>query len=128
VFLLVIIVTVAERRDSVSIDVGRYGPFVQPSDGTWMIMEQRRNDINREKENIGENTAPVPLCPPQIPQELAWSWTWSSAVKRLRLTAWAMARPEVYDTERRGEAVSTLVSYSRGPRPESRPEARLSEL
>jgi hypothetical protein len=35
----------------------------------------------------------VPLCPPQIPHDLAWDRTRAAAVESQRLTAWAMARP-----------------------------------
>jgi hypothetical protein len=31
--------------------------------------------------------APVPLCPPQIPHDLAWARTWAAAVGNRRLTA-----------------------------------------
>jgi hypothetical protein len=41
-------------------------------------------------------SAPVPLCPPQIPHDLAWDRTRAAAVGSQRLTAWAMARPLLY--------------------------------
>jgi hypothetical protein len=36
----------------------------------------------------------VPLCPPQIPHDLNWTWTRTAAVGSRRLAAWAMARPQ----------------------------------
>jgi hypothetical protein len=40
--------------------------------------------------------APVPLCPPRIPHDVTWAWTWAIAVGSPRLTAWAMARPTTH--------------------------------
>jgi hypothetical protein len=45
-------------------------------------------------EVIGEKPVPLPLCPPQIPHGLTRDQTRTSAVGGLRLTAWAMARPQ----------------------------------
>jgi hypothetical protein len=42
---------------------------------------------------LGEKSVPVPLCPPQIPHEVAWDWTQASEVRDLQATAWAMAMP-----------------------------------
>jgi hypothetical protein len=39
--------------------------------------------------------APVPLCSPQIPHDMAWARTPAAAVGSRRLTAWAMARPPI---------------------------------
>jgi hypothetical protein len=39
---------------------------------------------------------PVPLCPPQIPLDLTLAWTLVAAVGSRRLTAWAMARPNIW--------------------------------
>jgi hypothetical protein len=47
----------------------------------------------RGNRSIRRKPAPVPLCPPQIPHDLTWARTWTSAVGSRRLTAWAMARP-----------------------------------
>jgi hypothetical protein len=41
-----------------------------------------------------EKTALAPLCPPQIPHELNFARTRTTAVGTRWLTAWAMARPE----------------------------------
>jgi hypothetical protein len=38
---------------------------------------------------------PVPLCPPQIPHDLTRAGTLAAAVGSQRLTAWAMARPNL---------------------------------
>jgi hypothetical protein len=46
-------------------------------------------------EVLGEKPVPVPLCPPQIPHGLKGDWTQASAVRGRRLTAWAMARPQI---------------------------------
>jgi hypothetical protein len=43
-------------------------------------------------EKLGEKPVPVPLCPPQIPQELTRARTRDSARRARWLTAWAMAR------------------------------------
>jgi hypothetical protein len=40
--------------------------------------------------------APVPLCPPQIPYDLTWARTQAAAVGSRRLTASAMARPQLF--------------------------------
>jgi hypothetical protein len=37
--------------------------------------------------------APVPLCPPKIPQDLSWARIQTAAVGSQQLTVWAMARP-----------------------------------
>jgi hypothetical protein len=37
--------------------------------------------------------APVPLCPPQIPLDLTWAWTWAAMEGSQWLTTWTMARP-----------------------------------
>jgi hypothetical protein len=43
---------------------------------------------------LGKKPVPVPLCPPQIPQEPTRDRTRASAVGGRRLTAWAMAQPQ----------------------------------
>jgi hypothetical protein len=43
---------------------------------------------------------PVPLCPPQIPHDLAWDRTRAAAVGSQRLAAWAMARSSNILSER----------------------------
>jgi hypothetical protein len=49
--------------------------------------------IVRGDRNTRRKPAPVPLCPPQIPHHLTWTWTRTVAVGSRRLTAWATARP-----------------------------------
>jgi hypothetical protein len=49
-------------------------------------------------EVLEEKLVPVPLCPPQIPHGLTRDRTRASAVGGRRLTAWAMARPQVMHT------------------------------
>jgi hypothetical protein len=47
------------------------------------------------KSKDSKKPAPVPLCPPQIPHDLAWAWTGAATVGSRRLTAWATTRPSV---------------------------------
>jgi hypothetical protein len=49
--------------------------------------------IWRGNRSTQRKSAPVPLCPPQIPHDLTWDRTRAPAVGSRRLTAWAMARP-----------------------------------
>jgi hypothetical protein len=70
-------------------------PFTHPPDDIWVNMEQRWNDNGRKTEGLREKPVPVSLCPPQIPPGLIWPRTRASTVRSRRLTAWAMARPEV---------------------------------
>jgi hypothetical protein len=51
----------------------------------------RRNRSTRRK------SAPMPLCPPQIPHDQTRARTWSAAVGSHRLTAWAMAKLTLED-------------------------------
>jgi hypothetical protein len=44
--------------------------------------------------------APVPLCAPQIPHYLTWARTRATVVRSRRLTAWAMARPQLWGSLR----------------------------
>jgi hypothetical protein len=48
--------------------------------------------LARKTEVLGEEPAPVPLCPPQTPNA-ARTRTWAAAVGSQRLTALATARP-----------------------------------
>jgi hypothetical protein len=68
------------------------GSIVHPPDDTWVDMQQRCNDTDRETEVLGEKPVPVPLCPPQIPHGLPLARTLASTVRSRRLTAWARAR------------------------------------
>jgi hypothetical protein len=38
--------------------------------------------------------APVPLCPPQIPHDLTWVWTWAAMMRSWQLATWSTARPD----------------------------------
>jgi hypothetical protein len=49
--------------------------------------------IGRWNQSTRRKPAPMPLCPPQIPHDLACDRTRAAAVGSQRLTAWAMARP-----------------------------------
>jgi hypothetical protein len=44
--------------------------------------------IRRGNRSTRRKTAPVPLCPPQIPHDLTWTWTRAAAVRSRRLIAW----------------------------------------
>jgi hypothetical protein len=65
-------------------------PILQAPDGRWLVWSSRWNRRNR---STRRKPAPVPLCPPQIPRDLAWARTRSAAVEIRRLTSWVMARP-----------------------------------
>jgi hypothetical protein len=49
--------------------------------------------IAGETEIFGAKSAPVSLCPPQIPHEFAWDRTRAVAMGRRRLTSLDMAPP-----------------------------------
>jgi hypothetical protein len=49
--------------------------------------------IGKPNRSTQRKPAPVPLCPPQIPQDLTWARTWAYAVGSWRLTTWAMTWP-----------------------------------
>jgi hypothetical protein len=51
--------------------------------------------IDRENRRTRRKPAPAPLCPPQIQLTRPVARTWAAAVGSQRLTAWAMARPNV---------------------------------
>jgi hypothetical protein len=49
--------------------------------------------IGGENRSTRRKSAPVTVCPPQIPQDLTRARTWAKAVESRLLTVWAMARP-----------------------------------
>jgi hypothetical protein len=51
--------------------------------------------IGRGNRSTRRKPAPVPLCPLQIPHDLTWDRTRAAEVGNQRLTAWAMAGPEI---------------------------------
>jgi hypothetical protein len=53
--------------------------------------------IGKGNRSIRRKPAPAPHCPPQIPLNQTRVWTQAAAVGRQRLTAWAMARPSLYN-------------------------------
>ena len=60
----------------------------------FLIMEHLWNETDRGKtEVLGQKPVPVPLYPPQIPHGLTQDRNRASTVRRRRLTAWAVARP-----------------------------------
>jgi hypothetical protein len=48
--------------------------------------------ISRGNRSTWRKPAPVPLCPPQIPNDLTWDRTRAATMGSLRITAWAMPR------------------------------------
>jgi hypothetical protein len=50
--------------------------------------------ISRGNWSTQRKPAAVPLCPPQIIHYLTWARTQTAVVRRQRVTAWAMTRPE----------------------------------
>jgi hypothetical protein len=48
--------------------------------------------ISRGNRSTRRKSAPVQLCPPQIPYDLSWARTQTASMGSRRLTAWAMAR------------------------------------
>jgi hypothetical protein len=62
----------------------------------FQVMEHRWNETDGGKlKYSGEKTGPVPLCPPQIRYGLNGDRNRASALEGRRITAWAMARPNV---------------------------------
>jgi hypothetical protein len=55
------------------------------------------NEDWQGKPSTRRKPAPGPFCPPQIPLEQTRIWTRASAVGSQRLTAWAKARPHMYN-------------------------------
>jgi hypothetical protein len=43
--------------------------------------------------NMCRKPAPLPLCPPHIPHDLAYNLIWAAAVRGGWLTAWAVSQP-----------------------------------
>jgi hypothetical protein len=56
-------------------------------DGEFGRMNGRGNRSTRRKPAL------TPLCPPQIPLDQTWDWTWAAAVESQRLTASAVVWP-----------------------------------
>jgi hypothetical protein len=70
------------------------GLFYQPQ--ILVIVEQLVEcRLAGETEVLGEHPPPMILCPLQIPHYLIRAWTRAAAVGSRRLTAWAIARPDV---------------------------------
>jgi hypothetical protein len=49
--------------------------------------------ISRGNRGTRRKPVPVPLCPPQIPQDLTWARSRAAAEGSRRLTGWTVARP-----------------------------------
>jgi hypothetical protein len=49
--------------------------------------------VGRGIRSTRRKPAPVPLCPPQIPDDLTWARSRAAAVGSRRLISWATARP-----------------------------------
>ena len=57
---------------------------------------QRAGDNSQWKDT--DRGKPVPVCPPQNPQGLAWNCVSAYAVTYRRQTAWVTARPKIVKT------------------------------
>jgi hypothetical protein len=68
------------------------GPIDRPLHDIGVNMEWRWNDIDRGDRRSRRKRVAMPLCPPEIPHELTWVWTWVSAARSQQLTAWTMVR------------------------------------
>jgi len=62
---------------------------VHPSDDIWVLRATTEWYRQGKTEELRKKPVTVELCPPQIPE----GQTWSSALRGLWLTVWAMARP-----------------------------------
>jgi hypothetical protein len=51
--------------------------------------------ISKGNRSTRRKSAPMPLCPPQIPHDLTWDRSLAASVGSRRLTALVMARPMV---------------------------------
>jgi hypothetical protein len=69
------------------------GHVVHPPDDTNLEEEGGMMMTGETPIELEEKPVPVPLCPSQIPLGLTRARTRFSAVRGLRLTAWAIARP-----------------------------------
>jgi hypothetical protein len=47
--------------------------------------------IGRGNWTTQRKPTPLPPCPPQIPHDLTWAWTWATTVGSWRTSAWAVA-------------------------------------
>jgi hypothetical protein len=76
-------------------DWGHYWRILPaPDDRWWWLWSNSWNEDWQGKPKYSEKkTAPMPLCPPQMPHDFSWDRTRTAAVGSQRLTAWAMARP-----------------------------------
>jgi hypothetical protein len=74
-----------------------YQPGMIDDDDCAAVGRMRTGRGNR---STRRKPAPMPLCPPQIPHDLTWDRTRAAAVGSQRLTAWAMARPDLRVNER----------------------------
>jgi hypothetical protein len=80
-------------RGYVSVELGRWGPFVHLSVNAWVNMEQRWNDIDRRKPKYSEKKpVTAPLCPPRIPRGLNWIRTQAFSVRSRRPSDWAITQ------------------------------------
>jgi hypothetical protein len=99
VLLLLIFISIGWER--LSLNYGHKRSYC--SSPRWYVsMESRKS-------------APVSLCPPQIPRGLTRARNWVSAVRSMWLTAWAIARPsETLESEDITDWNTNLVEPNRG--------------
>jgi hypothetical protein len=66
--------------------------------------------ISRGNRSTRRKSAPVLLCPLQIPHDLTWARTRAAAVGSRRLTAWAMAVSLSSDTDIRSNYIPSVCT------------------
>jgi hypothetical protein len=74
---------------------GRRRAYYLSPDNVWVWRATVKWYWQGKIEEFGEKPVPVLLCPPQIPHVLTRGRTWDFAVRGRRLTAWAMALPDL---------------------------------
>jgi hypothetical protein len=68
----------------------------EPICSWWEAFMNRASTVHRgerKKRKEKKTTVPVPLCPPQILNRLAWHCSQTSAARGQWLTVWAIAQP-----------------------------------
>jgi hypothetical protein len=95
---------------------------IVPTPGDYDDGEFGGMKIGRENRSTRRKPAPAPLCPPQIPLHQTRARTRPAAVGSQRLTAWAMARPNISHTQNvTSYSYRILFGKPEGKRPSERP-------
>jgi hypothetical protein len=87
--------------ETMSLNCGYSGSIVHPPGDMWAWRAMLKWYWQGKTEELGEDPVPLLFSPPQIPHGLTRARSRPSAVRGLRLTAWAMARPWLYDRSQR---------------------------